>query len=344
MRPSRLLLALLSVATIGLVAWLSNADQGKPADAWAEVAPGVLRTAESPYGYALVQDGRALLIDCPIPGDGLAAKGVKAIDGVLLTHHHRDSAAAVEWYLERKVPVRASRESAELLTPEGVQKYWNEALPLRNSRTAYFVLPVGVTGIDCSLKDGDTVEWGGRTITVVGTPGHSFDHLAFAVGPTVFCGDALAAPGKLWAPFTTDWDHWTDAGLKPTYQSLRKLAARKPDTLYPAHGLPVTKDAPAALEETAKAVEEVGFLKSFERYSKRLGDQPKYDFLVPKEQVTSAGEKPWARVSDHLWITGNTYVLVSKDEKAFPSSTRGASGGRSDRQAEGRGGLGSSKS
>jgi glyoxylase-like metal-dependent hydrolase (beta-lactamase superfamily II) len=39
---------------------------------------------------------------------------------------------------------------------------------------------------------------------------------------------------------------------------------------------------------------------------------PRYDFLVPKEQVGSAGEKPWARVSDHLWITGNTYVLKAK--------------------------------
>src|SRR5262245_54975423 len=119
MRPSRLLLALLSVGAVGLIAWLSNADQGKPADSWAEVAPGVLRTTESPYGYALIDNGRALLIDCPIPGDGLAAKGVKSIDSVLLTHHHRDSAAAVEWYLNHKIPVRAARESAEWLTPEG---------------------------------------------------------------------------------------------------------------------------------------------------------------------------------------------------------------------------------
>jgi glyoxylase-like metal-dependent hydrolase (beta-lactamase superfamily II) len=317
MRPSRLLLALLSVGAVGFVAWLSNADPGKPADAWAEVAPGVLRTTESPYGYALVHNDRALLVDCPIPGDGLAAKGVKGIDGVLLTHHHRDSAAAVGWYLEKKVPVRAAREAAEWLTPDGVAKYWKDAIPLRNSRTAYFVLPVGVAGVDCSLKDGDAIEWGGRTIHVLTTPGHSFDHLAFAVGPTVFCGDAFAAPGKLWAPFTTDWDHWTDAGLKPTHQSLRKLAALKPTTLFPAHGAPVVKEAPAALEGTAKAVEEAGFLKSFERYSKRLGDPPAYPFLVPKEQVASGGDKPWARVSDHLWITGNTYVLVSKDEKAF---------------------------
>jgi glyoxylase-like metal-dependent hydrolase (beta-lactamase superfamily II) len=203
-----------------------------------------------------------------------------------------------------------------------VTKYWNESLPLRNSRTAYFVLPAGVEGVDCSLVDGQKIEWRGRTISVVATPGHSRDHLAFAFSngkdaPIVFSGDALASSGKLWAPFTTDWDHWTDLGLKPTHESLRKLAALKPATLYPAHGETVNKDAANVLEETAKAVEEVAFLKSFERFSKRIGDVPQYKFLVPKEQIASGGDKPWAKVSEHLWITGNTYVLASKDEKAY---------------------------
>lgn len=322
--PLRLALAASCVLAVGLAAWLSNAQTKKPPAeaAWSEVAPGVLRTAEPPYGYAIVNDGRAMLIDCPVPSDDLKAKGVNTIDGVLLTHHHRDSIAALQWYLDKKISVRASRASAEWLTPDAVAKYWKESLPLRNSRTAYFVLPVGVTGVDCSLEDNQKIEWGGRTITAVATPGHSRDHLAFAVSrgsdpPTIFSGDALASPGKLWSPFTTDWDHWTDAGLKPTHESLRKLAALKPATLYPAHGEAITKDATAALEETAKAVEEVAFLKSFERYSKRIGDVPQYKFLVPKEQIASGGDKPWAKVSEHLWITGNTYVLVSKDEKAY---------------------------
>jgi glyoxylase-like metal-dependent hydrolase (beta-lactamase superfamily II) len=324
MSPSRLLLAAGCLATVGLAAWLSKADSDTPAGAgWAAVAPGVLRTSEAPYGYALVHNRHALLIDCPIPGDGLKAKGVSSIDAVLLTHHHRDSTAAVSWYLDHKVPVRAAKASAEWLTPDGVAKYWKESIPLRNSRTAYFVLPTGVTGVDCSLDDRQKVEWAGPPVTVIATPGHSRDHVAYAVtlgkdaAPTVFSGDAFASPGKLWAPFTTDWDHWTEAGLKPTHESLRKLAALKPKALLPAHGEPVTKDPAGVLEDTAKAVEEVAFLKSFERFSKRLGDVPQYKFLAPKEQVASAGEKPWAKVSDHLWITGNTYVLVSKDEKAF---------------------------
>ena len=52
----------------------------------------------------------------------------------------------------------------------------------------------------------------------------------------LLAGDALAGPGTIWYPYTTDWDHWTDAGLKPAAGSLRQLAALKPDLLLPAHG------------------------------------------------------------------------------------------------------------
>src|SRR5262245_57198317 len=99
--PLRVVLAGICVLALGLAAWLSNAESKKPINsAWEEIAPGILRTSEQPHAYALVNDGHAMLIDCPVPGDGLKANGVTAIDGVLLTHHHRDSIAAIRWYLD----------------------------------------------------------------------------------------------------------------------------------------------------------------------------------------------------------------------------------------------------
>ena len=310
---------------VGSAAWFAAQGDTNPKSdgVWEEIAPGILRTKELPYGYALVDDGHAMLIDAPVSAESLKPHGIKTIDGVLLTHHHRDAVAAVESFLKAKVPVRASKLSAEWLSTENVKTFWREMLPLKGSRSAYFVVAVGFDGIDYSLKDDETTDWRGRSIRVIETPGHSRDHLAFAVTtgkeltPIVFSGDALAEPGKLWTPFTTDWDHWTDMGLKPTHESLRKLAAKNPKVLYPAHGKPITRDVAAALEETAKAVEEVGFLKSFQRFTDRVGNVPKYPFLVPKEQVASSGDKPWAKVSEHLFITGNNYVLVSQEEKAI---------------------------
>src|SRR5262245_1676111 len=171
---SRVVIGLFCVAALGGARWLAGA-KGEPAK-WDEVAPGVYRSPGLPAGFALVSGDRAVLIDAPAPPDGLKARGVKKIDLVLLTHHHRDGLAAVRHYLDARVPVRAPAASAPWLLPEGVKKHWQAALPLRTSRTGYLVVPEGLPGIDCSLKDGQTIKPGDWVIEVVAAPGHSPDH------------------------------------------------------------------------------------------------------------------------------------------------------------------------
>src|SRR5260370_20854439 len=147
-------LAALVCLTVGVtVAWIGLPGYGdKPgAEAWQEVVAGVFRSRGLPAGYALVDGGAALLVDAPAGAQGLQRLGVKKIDGVLLTHHHRDSCAEAERFLAAGVTVRAPKASAEWLTPENVRKYWQHALPLRDSRTAYLVLPAGLEAVDCSL-------------------------------------------------------------------------------------------------------------------------------------------------------------------------------------------------
>jgi glyoxylase-like metal-dependent hydrolase (beta-lactamase superfamily II) len=314
------------VVLVASVAWLAGeiGIAGKPTGAWAEVIPGVFRSPGLPAGYALVTGDRAMLIDSPCPPDGLKARSIKKIELVLLTHHHRDSLASVESYLNDRIIVRAPVASAPWLSAEGVEKHWRNVLPLRGSRTSYLVVPQGLPGIDCCLKDDATFDWGDWSIRVVFTPGHSHDHTAFLVQRKtggkrlLFAGDALASPGKMWSPYTTDWDHWTDAGLRPSVESLRKLAKLKPDAILPAHAdviAPAGKSGEAvrALKQTADALDEVGFLRSYERYTReRLKDPPKYAFLA-REQAGTNGSKPWSRLSKNLWLTGNTFVLRSKD-------------------------------
>src|SRR5215469_16673154 len=132
MTGRRLSALLGAVLVVGAAAWLGGRGYGdrRPAGAWTEVAPGVLRSPGLPVGYALVDGDAALLIDAPVPADGLRARGIQKVDAVLLTHHHRDSCAAAGAYLAAKVPVRAARESADWLEPDKVAKYWQESLPL----------------------------------------------------------------------------------------------------------------------------------------------------------------------------------------------------------------------
>ena len=317
----RTLLAIACTAAVAGFAWIVSAGSRNAAlTAWDKVTDGIYVSKARPHSYAVLDRDRAIVIDATVPPEALNELGVKSIEAVMLTHHHRDAVPFAAEYRKKEIAVRAPKESSEWLAPEAVAKFWKKSLPLRTSRTAYFVVPVGIAGIEYTMADSVAFEFGRWKVTPVATPGHSRDHFAYLCQPTtgknasryLFCGDAFTRPGKLWTPFTTDWDHWTDIGLKPTAESLRKMAKLEPTLLCPAHGDIVDNNAPELLVETAKAVDEAAFQKSFERFTKdRLGDAPKYDFLVPKEQIASAGDKPWARLSDHLWITGNTYVLKS---------------------------------
>ncbi|HEV3439402.1 MAG TPA: MBL fold metallo-hydrolase, partial [Gemmata sp.] len=310
----RSLLAIACVSVVAIFAWFTTADPKIVAlKNWEKIAEGIYCTKSSPHEYAIIDRDKALLIDASVAPDVVDELGVKTVEAVLLTHHHRDTVAHAAEYHKKGISVRAPKESADWLTPENVAKFWKDSIPLRNSRTAYFVVPAGIERIDCAIADGVRFTFGQWQITPIATPGHSRDHFAYFCELSkeknrpsyLFCGDAFSLPGKLWTPFTTDWDHWTEVGLQPTATSLRKMANLDPTVLCPAHGAVIDKDVTKALTDTAVAVDEAAFMKSFERFTKdRLGDAPKYDFLVPKEQIASAGDKPWAKVSDHLWITG----------------------------------------
>ena len=313
----RFLCVVLCVSLIALVGWLGRAGQDQAKSAWTEIAPGVLRSPGPVAGYALLSGDKALLIDAPAHQADLGRNGVRKIDGVLLTHYHRGVCAGLN-DLPKGVKIKAPTKAEEWLSPKGVEKYWRESLPLRGSRTAYLVVPSGFDGIEYSLAGGGTFKWEDWDIQILDTPGHALAHISVVARKErglklVFCGGAFASAGKIWAPYTTDWDHWTDAGLKPTAKSLQTLMISKAGVLCPAHGPVLAKDIEAALKQTLDAVEEIGFLKSFERYTKeRLGNAPQYRFLA-KEQAQSNGSKPWTQVSKSIWLTGNTYVLTSKD-------------------------------
>src|SRR5262249_40507355 len=101
---SKLLGGLCCVAVVATLAWLSSrsSGDGQPDRLWKEVAPGVLRSPGWPAGYALVSGEQALLIDAPGGVAELKAQGVRKIEGVLLTHHHRDTCAAAAGLLADK--------------------------------------------------------------------------------------------------------------------------------------------------------------------------------------------------------------------------------------------------
>lgn len=96
---------------------------------------------------------------------------------------------------------------------------------------------------DIVLADGAVVATADWRLAAVHTPGHMGNHLSFAAGDTVFCGDVVMA----WA---TTLISPPEGDLVDFLRSLDRLAALRPRRLLPAHG-PAVTDAPARLAELA---------------------------------------------------------------------------------------------
>ena len=310
---------------------------GRAAETWQEVLPGVLRSSGLPTGYALTDGGVAVLIGAP-RGAALAALKARGFtpELALLTHHHRDSCERAGEWVQGGLPVRAGKMTAAWLSPTAVAEFWEKSMPRSVpgqwpplldrfwGHWNYFVHPTGVAGVRFDLEADEVIAWRGWRIEVVATPGHSRDHLAFiarraeGVKDIVsFCGDALAAPGKMWAPFTMDWHHANPDGQQAAADSLRRLADARPTWLCPEHGEAFGTGVREALLTTAARLDDLARLKTFERYSKEtLGNAPATPFLAPTQVGTAnpqGNPQPWTRLSPHLYLTGNTYALASKD-------------------------------
>lgn len=88
------------------------------------------------------------------------------LQGILLTHHHWDHTNGVEDLLAE---FPQARVYAGHLTNK--------------------------TYITDSLKQGDKIQVGGETLSVLETPGHTLDHIAYFNDQVLFCGDTLFAGG-----------------------------------------------------------------------------------------------------------------------------------------------------
>lgn len=212
-----------------------------PRASWGLPAPGTLpRTAEleplvtrvlapnpSPmtldgtntYVVGAPGSGQAVLVD-PGPDDPahlaaveavLAARAARCV-AVLVTHHHGDHAEAAQpWGTRLDAPVAAA--SGDVAGPDGRL-----------------------------LAPGERLALTGTAIDVVGTPGHTADHLAFRLeSGAVLVGDHVLGRG------TSVVTH-PEGDVVAYLESLRRVHDLGPSALYCGHGPELTTDPGAVLE------------------------------------------------------------------------------------------------
>lgn len=211
----------------------------------AEVAPGIRRiTAPNPGPFThtgtntyIVGSGRVAVID---PGPDiaahvdalLAALAGESVSHILVTHTHRDHSGAV--------PALKARTGATVFSGGRHRA----ARPLQAGE-AEALDTSGDTGHvpDTVLSAGEIVADDGWRIETIATPGHTANHLAFAVpaADAVFSGDhVMGWSSTIVAP--------PEGSMRDYMASLDRLAARPETRLLPGHGPPVG-DGKARIEE-----------------------------------------------------------------------------------------------
>jgi glyoxylase-like metal-dependent hydrolase (beta-lactamase superfamily II) len=205
-----------------------------------EVVPGVRRVlADNPSPFTfkgtvsyIVGRGRVAIIDPgPLDEEHIAAL-LDAVRGetvthIFVTHTHRDHSPAVP---------RIKAATGATVLAEGPHRparplHVGEAPRLDASNDTDF-------RPDRALHDGEVIAGPGWTIEAVATPGHTANHMAFALkeADLLFSGDHVMA-------WSTPVVAPPDGAMSDYMASLQKLARRSEPVYLPGHGGAV-RDAP----------------------------------------------------------------------------------------------------
>jgi len=205
----------------------------------------------------IIRDGdAALLIDL---GDGsvldhLAEIGVKRVEWVLFTHHHREQCQGAPKLAGRGVKLAApDAERALFENPTSFRKMnvrLGDAFTVHGS--SFVRPPVEAIKLDQTFGKMDTFTWRGREFRCLDTRGNSPGGMSYLLNDggrwLAFSGDLMVDGAKMHTWFDTDWDYGFAAGIWAIANSAAQVAAYDPAWLLPAHGPPLPK-AKTQLEE-----------------------------------------------------------------------------------------------
>ena len=267
----------------------SKLERIPTADTWFEVykiRPGVFaiyepRQLEEVISYLIIGGDRALLFDT-----GMGIRNIQAVVAgltrlpvsVVNSHTHNDHVGD-NWRFSdvygmdtdfTRTNAHGSKEDAQAeLAPDEICG----ALPAGFDAKAYATKPFHITHW---LHDGDKIDLGGRTLKVIGTPGHTPDAIALLdeTNGLLFTGDSFyLGPIYLYRP-ETDLDAYV--------ASMQKLAVLAPhlQLLLPSHNVPVAD--PSYLPKVVAAIQQVrrGEVKPVAKDGKREYVFDGFSFLM----------------------------------------------------------------
>ncbi len=196
----------------------------------------------------VIRDGdAALLIDL---GDGsvldhLSEIGVKKVEWVLFTHHHREQCQGAPKLKGKDVKLAAPEAERALF--ENPASFRKMIVRLGDAFTVHgssFVRPsVEPIKLDQTFQKMDTFTWHGREFRCVDTRGNSPGGMSYFLNEggrwLAFTGDVMMDGAKMHTWFDSDWDYGFAAGVWAIANGTGQIAAYDPAWMLPSHGPPI---------------------------------------------------------------------------------------------------------
>lgn len=275
--------------------------------AWECLGPDLYLYHDCCQVYALRDGHRALLIDLGSGAclDALDEIGVDEVAGVFFTHAHRDQCQGAPLAAARGIPLHFAARAREMIDPELRQDY-RRLSPCHLAYPSRFHPPQPIPEAIYDLAHWQIHPFGAFDLQVIEAPCHLDHHLVFRIdgpaGLTLFSGDAMHSAGKVHEAYCLETDHYTGNGARQAADVLCQLRNLRPERLCPSHGPVLTTGIWEAFELTVDRLRRLGDLKDT-----ILPQRP------PVQRLVRMHLGAMHRISDHLYLWGNSYFLLSDD-------------------------------
>ena len=211
----------------------------------------------------VLRDGEAaLLVNL---GDGsvlehLAKIGVKRVEWVLFTDHHREQCQGAPKLVRSEGGTKVAAPEVEKAFFETPTQFRKMNVSLRDAYaihgTSYLRPPILPIPLDRTFAIDETFVWHGRKIACLDTRGTSPGGMTYRLQENghaiAFSGDVMLDGAKMHTWFDTEWDYGFAAGIRALRKSVARLSDSAPAWLLPSHGSAMPNPAAQLRDYQAK--------------------------------------------------------------------------------------------
>ena len=305
-----------------------------PVMPFVQIAPDIFRWTDTCNVWVIRDGTAAILIDLGDASvlDALPQIGVKGVEWVLFTHHHREQCQGhprLEEWARTHGPVKIAAPAAERDLFEKPLAFRHLVPQLSDRFTvhgaSYVRPPIRPITLDRAFEKMDSFLWRSREIWCAETAGNSPGSMTYLmrrgeagkdVGWLAFAGDLMLDAATMHTWFDTEWDYGFCKGLYATATAAGYLEGFAPLTLLPAHGPPIADAAPqlAAFQRKLRRLEQV-MKRGWEVFTFAGCDQDRVSKPTAVPHLWQVSPHLYKFRGHEYWV--NFQMLVSDDGHAL---------------------------